>query len=91
MQTFGEPNLVNEMADFVRDATAEVEALQLQLFHADAAIATLIAAGEQAMRALIELDGGDPTDDTGWADDQAWQAWRALTVAIAIGQGRTCT
>lgn len=81
MQTFEEQSSVNEMADVVRYANEEIEALQQD-------IANLIAAGEQAMRALIELDGGDPTDETGWDDDLAYQAWRALTVAIAIAKGR---
>lgn len=72
---------MQNLGQIVRCANDEIEALQQD-------IANLIAAGEQAMRALIELDGGDPTNETGWDDELALQAWRALTVAIAIAKGR---
>ena len=70
------------ISEMVADATDEVIELRRD-------IANLIAAGEQAMRALLELDGGDPANETGWDDDMARNAWMALTVAIGIAKGRT--
>jgi hypothetical protein len=81
MKAFGELSHVDEMADVIRDATDEVVGLKED-------VANLVAAGEKALMALLELDGGDPTDETGWHDPLALDAWMALTVAIGIAKGR---
>ena len=72
---------MTEMADVIRDATDEVVGLRQD-------VANLIVAGEKALGALMEIDGGDPSDETGWHDPLALDAWMALTVAIGIAKGR---
>ena len=69
------------ISEMVADATDEVIGLRQD-------VANLIVAGEKAIRALIELDGGDPANETGWHDDMARDAWMALTLAIGIARGR---
>lgn len=65
--------------EILREATGEAWAPATQR---EPGTAAMLAALERAADIIKQMDGGDPSEETGWASQEALDAWLIVRAAI---------